>query len=205
MKKVFLLFLSLLSLDLSAQNDTTRAASEIAAFQKKLDEEYKDPKQSPLEPKDLPKFNGHEFFAVDLSYRVTAKFVRVENASFFQLKTTTTRLSTERIYAFAEFTLKDKQFRLPIYQSKDLMASAEYADYLFFPFSDLTNGKGSYGGGRYIDLRIPPQGQEWIIIDFNQAYNPYCAYNHKYSCPLVPEANQMDIEVPAGVKVPQKI
>lgn len=204
MRYIFLLLLSLLSYNLCAQNDTIQGISEIAAFQKKLDEEYKDPKKSPLEPKDLRKFKGHKFFSVDLGYRVTAKFVRVENASFFQLKTTTTRLATERIYAYAEFTLNDKQFRLPIYQSKDLMASAEYADYLFFPFSDLTNGKESYSGGRYIDLKIPPQGQEWIIIDFNQAYNPYCAYSHKYSCPLVPEANQMDIEIPAGVMLAQK-
>jgi len=198
MRKILLLVFGLSNLQLFAQ-DNTQAASEIAAFQHKLNEEFKDPKESPLEPRDLKKFRGHQFFPIDLKYRVTARFIRQENAPFIGLKTTTSRLSKERIYAYAEFELQGRSFKLPLYQSQDLMNTKEYADYLFFPFSDLTNGKQSYGGGRFIDLRIPPQGQDTIVIDFNQAYNPYCAYNHKYSCPLVPEENQMDIEVPAGV------
>jgi TonB family protein len=106
--------------------------------------------------------------------------------------------STERIYGYVNFVLRGKEFRMPVYQSRDLMNSAEYADYLFFPFSDKTNGSTTYAGGRYIDLRIPKEGNT-IIIDFNKAYNPYCAYNKAYSCPLIPEENQMDIDVLAGV------
>ena len=64
--------------------------------------------------------------------------------------------------------------------------------------ADLTNGNRSYGGGRFLDLKIP--AGEIMIIDFNKAYNPYCAYNHKYSCPIPPEVNHMDIEIPAGVR-----
>ena len=114
------------------------------------------------------------------------------------MKTTSPKMSTERVYGYVEFVLLGKAFRLPVYQSKELMNKAEYADYLFFPFTDLTNGNETYGGGRYIDLRIPAKGQQ-LIVDFNQAYNPYCAYSHRYSCPLVPEENQMEIEVRAGV------
>ena len=76
--------------------------------------------------------------------------------------------------------------------------TAEYEDYLFLPFTDKTNGDSSYGGGRYLDLKLP-EGDS-IIIDFNQAYNPYCAYNDKYSCPVPPKSNNLDIEVLAGVK-----
>jgi uncharacterized protein (DUF1684 family) len=70
---------------------------------------------------------------------------------------------------------------------------------LFLPFLDNSNGGDSYGGGRYIDLRIPSDNE--LDIDFNTAYNPYCAYNEKYSCPIVPRVNYLDLEVRAGVKV----
>ena len=119
------------------------------------------------------------------------------------MKTTTARLPHYRIYGIAEFTLDGKTFKMPVYQSQDLMKNPEYADHLFFPFTDLTNGHQTYGGGRFIDLHIPKDGKN-LIIDFNQAYNPYCAYSHNYSCPLVPEENQMDIEVPAGVMYEKK-
>ena len=78
------------------------------------------------------------------------------------------------------------------------MENPDYFDYLFLPFLDLTNGKTTYSGGRYIDLRIP-EG-DTIIIDFNKAFNPYCAYSHHYSCPVVPSENYLDFEVRAGVK-----
>ncbi|WP_321538818.1 DUF1684 domain-containing protein [Flavobacterium piscinae] len=73
---------------------------------------------------------------------------------------------------------------------------------MFLPFTDLTSGIESYGGGRYIDLKIQ-EGKIWTI-DFNQAYNPYCAYNEKYSCPIVPEENDLKVEIKAGVKAFKK-
>ena len=69
---------------------------------------------------------------------------------------------------------------------------------MFLPFSDLTNGKESYIGGRYIDIEI--QDAAVWEIDFNKAYNPYCAYNHKYSCPIVPLENDLEVAIYAGVK-----
>ena len=77
-----------------------------------------------------------------------------------------------------------------------------FKDYLFLPFMDDTNGEQTYAGGRYIDLRIP-EGNT-LKIDFNKAYNPYCAYNEKYSCPIVPRENYLDVAVKAGVKVFKK-
>jgi len=199
---IFLLFVSL-SIAVFAQDDSTQAVTTIADFQNKLNEEYHNRKESPLDPNDFATFKGHDFFPVDLSYRVQAKLVATVGTPFFGMKTTTSKTSTERIYGHIEFTLEGKQFHLPVYQSKDLMQTAEYADYLFFPFTDETNGKQTYGGGRYIDLRIPKEGDD-IIVDFNMAYNPYCAYNSRYSCPIVPAENQMDIEVRAGVKYSEK-
>ena len=72
-------------------------------------------------------------------------------------------------------------------------------DHLFLPFTDNTNGVETYGGGRYIDLKIPAGNT--INIDFNKAYNPYCAYSDKYSCPIPPPENHLDIEIKAGIKL----
>jgi uncharacterized protein (DUF1684 family) len=72
----------------------------------------------------------------------------------------------------------------------------------FLPFTDETNGMESYGGGRYIDLNVPKGNK--LIIDFNSAYNPYCAYNDKYSCPIVPRENYLKTRIEAGVKTFKK-
>ena len=101
----------------------------------------------------------------------------------WKMKTTTDRVSDERVYGVLSFELNGKAFELNVYQGKELMNSEKYKDYLFLPFLDNTNGEGSYSGGRYIDLRIP-EG-DTMIIDFNTAYNPYCAYNELFSCPIV--------------------
>jgi uncharacterized protein (DUF1684 family) len=203
MKHLLTLLLTIYSLTSFAQLDSAQSLASITAFQKGLNEEYKDRAKSPLEPKDFKKFKGHEFFPANLKYRVNAKLIVSPGTPFFGMKTTTSRLAKERVYGHVEFILDGKQFRLPVYQSEDLMKTEEHADYLFFPFSDETNGKETYGGGRYIDLRIPKEGDD-IIVDFNMAYNPLCAYSPRYSCPKVPAENQMDIEVKAGVKYKEK-
>lgn len=203
MKKISLLLLCLCTLPAIAQTDSLQALEEINTFQEKLNEEYKDPKQSPLSEADFKVFQGHDFFPTNLDYRVTANLTITEGTPFFGMKTTTDRLSTERVFGYVTFQMAGKNFRLPVYQSKALMATTEYSDYLFFPFTDNTNGKETYGGGRYIDLRIPKDG-DTIVIDFNMAYNPFCAYNGRYSCPIVPAENQMDIEIPVGVRYHKK-
>lgn len=198
MKTIGLVIFTMYSVAALAQTDSLAVLDEIAAFRKKLNDEYRNPEESPLDAKDLKKFKGHLFFPVNMDYRVKARLIVTEGTPFFPMKTTTSRLASDRIYGYVEFGIRGRHFRMPVYQSQDLMKTEEYADYLFFPFTDLTNGKQTYMGGRYIDLRIPSGGDE-IVIDFNQAYNPYCAYSHRFSCPLVPADNQMDIEIPAGV------
>ena len=171
-------------------------------FQVKLNNTYKDASKSPLKAKDLKNFEGLDFFKFDSTYVVTAKIERQIDAKWFNMKTTTNRLSRERIYAVATFQLKGKEFKLNIYQGEDNMNSEEFKDYLFLPFLDNTNGEETYSGGRYIDLKITKN--DTIEIDFNKAYNPLCAYNEKFSCPIVPRVNYLDIEVRAGVKAFKK-
>ena len=114
------------------------------------------------------------------------------------MKTTTSRTPIYKKYGELHFSIDGKELKLNVYQNVDLKKKPGYDDYLFLPFSDLTCGKDSYIGGRYIDMRIPKSGK--VTIDFNQAYNPYCAYNYEYSCPIVPLENDLDIEINAGVK-----
>ena len=90
-----------------------------------------------------------------------------------------------------KFQLEDKEFRLAVYQN-----IATEDDYLFLPFADQTSGFETYGGGRYIDLSSPLK--DTFRLDFNKAYNPYCVYNKKFSCPLVPEENYLEYSIRAG-------
>jgi uncharacterized protein (DUF1684 family) len=172
--------------------------SEIKKFQKTLNEEYLNPKETPLRGEHFKNFKKHPFFPVDLKYRVTAKFVRTENAEPFDLPTSSGKTKPYREYGKATFTLDGKSYTLTLYQSLDLIKQAKYKDDLFLPFRDATNEKETYGGGKYLDLKIPKGNT--IILDFNQSYHPYCAYNaYDYNCPVVPEENRLPVEIRAGV------
>ncbi|SDS04431.1 DUF1684 domain-containing protein [Gramella sp. MAR_2010_147] len=193
----FCLFFLLLSLNnlVAQQTDLIASAEE---FQKELNKEYADPEESPLEEKDLKEFNGLEFFEVNSEYIVKADFVRTPAESPFAMKTSTERMPVYVKYGELYFTYKGKDFKLNLYQNQELTQDPEYFDYLFLPFTDLTNGESTYAGGRYIDFRIPESRE--VYIDFNKAYNPYCAYSGKYSCPIPPKENDLDVEIFAGVK-----
>ncbi|MBC3758805.1 DUF1684 domain-containing protein [Hyunsoonleella sp. SJ7] len=167
-------------------------------FQRELNASYKDASTSPLKKKDLKNFDGLDFFKFDSTYVVTANFKRTPNEKPFKMKTTTDRLPEYVKYGELTFDLKGETFTLNIYQNQGLIKTEGYENYLFLPFLDETNGLESYGGGRYIDVRIPES--DMMVIDFNSAYNPYCAYNDKYSCPIVPRMNYLKTRVEAGVK-----
>ncbi|WP_405576525.1 DUF1684 domain-containing protein [Winogradskyella sp. Asnod2-B02-A] len=199
MKNLLLLFLVVFSFG-CAQHQTKTI--EETLFQKTMNDEFKDASKSPLKAKDLKTFEGLDFFSYDSVFVVKASIKRLPDAEWFNMKTTTDRLSKERVFGILTFQLKGKSFQLNIYQGQELMQEEGFENYLFLPFLDNTNGTLTYGGGRYIDLEIP-EG-DTIEIDFNSAYNPYCAYNEKYSCPIVPRENYIDIDIKAGVKAFKK-
>ncbi len=167
-------------------------------FQREINAEYKDATTSPLKDKDRKSFRSLDFFKFDSTYVVKARLERTPNSKWFNMKTTTDRISKERVYGVLYFDLKGEQYQLNVYQGEELMTTEGYENYLFLPFLDETNGIESYGGGRYIDAKIP-EGNT-MVIDFNKAYNPYCAYNDKYSCPIVPRKNYLKTKIEAGVK-----
>ncbi|HQE34811.1 MAG TPA: DUF1684 domain-containing protein [Flavobacterium alvei] len=190
-----LVFIALFNFGFGQEKFDTAA---VEKFQKDLNTEYADAKTSPLTAEDLKIFKTLDFYPISEKYFVTAKFIRTENEKPFEMKTSTSRRPLYVKYGEAHFTIDGKPFQLNIYQNIELSQDSAYKDYLFLPFFDLTCGKESYIGGKYIDLKIP-QGNT-IAIDFNTSYNPYCAYNHKYSCPKVPLENNLNIEIKAGVK-----
>ena len=171
-------------------------------YQQQLNKEYADPAESPLTPKDLKKFKSLDFYPVDMAYCVEAKFVRTPNEKPFEMPTTTERKPMYVKFGEVYFKLHGKDCKLDVFQNIDLVKKEEYKNHLFLPFTDFTSGNGSYGGGRYIDLQQTESDK--IMIDFNTAYNPYCAYNHKYSCPIPPAQNDLQVEVKAGVKAYEK-
>lgn len=168
-------------------------------YQIEQNAKFKDATTSPLTDKDRKDFNGLDFFKFDSIYIVKAALKRTPESEWFNMKTTTERLSKERVFGQLTFEINDESFNLNVYQGEENMQTEGLEDYLFLPFLDDTNGEESYGGGRYIDLRIPESDS--ITIDFNEAYNPLCVYNEKFSCPIVPRINYLPIEIKAGVKM----
>ncbi len=200
MKNIFLVFLSFLiiSCGVSAVSEK-KFISEVEKFQNELNFQYRNEKESPLRGENFQKFTEHPFFEPDINYRIKAKFTRTPDAEPFPMQTSSGKEKKYVQFGKAEFTLDGKPLTLAVYQSLDLVKDPKYADYLFLPFRDATNGTETYGGGKYLDSKIP-SGDE-IVLDFNLSYQPYCAYNaYDYSCPIVPEENFLPVRIEAGVK-----
>lgn len=197
MKKILIILL-LSPLFILAQKGASKESKEIRKFQKELDAEYLNPKETPLRGDNFTNFKKHPFFQVNLKYRVTAKLSKTENPQPFELPTSSGKTKPYREYGKATFELDGKPYTVTLYQSLDLIKQDKYKDHLFLPFRDATNEKETYGGGKYMDLKIPKGNT--IVVDFNQSYQPYCAYNaYDYNCPVVPEENKLPVEIRAGV------
>lgn len=199
MKKLFLLVF--LSAFMSCNSQGKRKIAGETEYQRDLNAVYKDASKSPLKKRDLKRFKGLDFYPVDSSYVVTAQLIRTPNTPFFEMATTTERRPMYREFGILKFTLQGKELTLTVYKSKEESADPRYKDYLFLPFTDDTSGDGSYGGGRYMDIyESNIQDDDTIVLNFNNTYNPYCAYNDKYSCPLTPRKNHLDVAIKAGIK-----
>ena len=198
MKYTFVLFFSLL---LSCNSKDKRPLIGETVYQQKLNAVFKDASKSPLKKKDLKNFKGLDFFPVDSSYIITASIEKTPDTPFLGMDTNTVEQSYYRKFGILTFTMKEKEFQLTLYQSLEESQNPIFEDYLFLPFTDKTSGGESYGGGRYMDVfksNINTNGT--VELNFNNTYNPYCAYNDEYSCPLTPRENHLDLKVAAGVK-----
>lgn len=141
-----------------------------------------------------------QFFPIDPSYRVLCTFERIENSEWFPMPTSGARSQMHRKYGKLTFSLHNTTLHLFVYQSQDLLQSAAEKDYLFIPFSDATSGEESYGAGRYLECYIKDVRGGTLLLDFNKAYNPYCAYTTGYNCPIPPKENDLPVAIRTGEK-----
>lgn len=195
--KTLLLFVFLMQLNFSFGHDKFDVSA-IEKFQTKLNAAYLDAKTSPLTAEDKAHFKTLDFYPANKTFFVIATLVKTENEKPFKMKTSTSRLPKFIKYGEVHFAIDNKKLQLNVYQSFGADGAIDGKEDLFLPFLDATSGNESYSAGRYIDLRVPAGNT--ITIDFNTAYNPYCAYNSQYSCPIVPLENDLDFAIEAGVK-----
>ncbi|MEQ1677273.1 MAG: DUF1684 domain-containing protein [Chitinophagaceae bacterium] len=139
------------------------------------------------------------FFPVSEKYKVKASFQRIYEASWFNMETSGKEKQVYRVYGVLNFELNDTAVKLYVYQSQRLMNTKEYADHLFAPFTDKTNGEETYENGRYIDMTEADLSGDVYFLDFNTAYNPYCAYvSNTFNCPIPPKENDLPVAVRSG-------
>ncbi|TKT90853.1 DUF1684 domain-containing protein [Dyadobacter frigoris] len=170
---------------------------ETELFRKHYKEDFLKSKNSPLKKDDLTYIR---FFDPDSTYRVKAVFKRIQKSRPFEMPTYSDTNKTYVKYGLLKFRLHGRKQSLTVYRSLSLQSLPQYRDYLFLPFTDKTNGLQSYGGGRYIDLKTGDIKDNTVELDFNKAYNPYCAYSDGYHCPIPPAANHLTAKIEAGEK-----
>lgn len=184
---------------LSCATHQSLTTHKLSPWQIQENKRFANPLTSPLDTADLATFEGLDFYPYNPAFKIDARLIRTPDAPIFEMTTTTKRRPKYRQYGVLRFNLNNQALRLNVYQSQDLSDNPAFRKLLFLPFYDATTGVSTYGGGRYITLSIP-EG-EMITIDFNEAYNPYCAYRDSFSCPITPlENNLQSIAIEAGTK-----
>lgn len=180
-------------------NDTKLDLSTYAARLNKARREknlsFRQSDSSPLLPTQKAQFDSLVYYPAELTYVVNATIGRNEKPDTTLLQMSDNRAEKYLRWGRAQFTIDKKPLQLELYLKADGKDST-----LFVPFTDLTNGHETYGGGRYLDAPLPKLNESELKLDFNAAYNPYCAYNNDYSCPVPPAENRLQVAIPAGEK-----
>ena len=195
--KYILTILFLFPLFLAAQGTEQTYAETIANHREEYKADFLKDERSPLQEDDLPNLR---FFEPDENYRITCTFNRTPDEKPFDLPTYSGITKPYRKYGTLAFELNGQKLSLAVYQSMKHLSHPLYRDHLFLPFRDLTNDEATYGGGRYIDLKISEVESPEILLDFNKCYNPWCGYSDGYNCPIPPSENSLEVEILAGEK-----
>lgn len=140
-----------------------------------------------------------QYFEIDSNWILTADFKK-DVGEIFEMPTTTERKPTYLRVGYLFFTYQDIHFQLAVYQNMELKGTA-YEDYYFLPFKDSNAPEITYGGGRYLDVQFSLEDVN-VVVDFNKAYNPYCVYSYRYSCPITPSENHLSVKINSGAKNP---
>ena len=165
----------------------------LVRFREGKDVFFRRDPDSPLGLEDRRSFSGLKYFEPDPAYRFELELRRLPSLQSLIMGTSKgTRQLFNRMGKF-DFAVDGKQMALRAYQSAERVEAS-----LFVPFRDATSGKESYGAARYLDLEV--QHDDRYALDFNYAYNPYCAYSEDYVCPLPPQENWLTVPIRAGEK-----
>jgi uncharacterized protein (DUF1684 family) len=178
------------------QKEIALQEQRVMKWRKEQDVFFKNHQRSPLLPQDKKSFKGLRYYPFDPKYIFSGQIERlvfhITNPKYYATFLTNKGTNKRYLrYGKFDFTLDGKEHTIEIYKSI-------LSDTLFIPFKDETNEKETYEGGRYIDAEILPDYK--MVLDFNKAYNPLCAYNEKFVCVLPPRENMLDIEIRAGEK-----
>jgi uncharacterized protein (DUF1684 family) len=157
--------------------------------------------QGPLDKKGVKQLT---FFEADGAFQKTCNFQRTPDEKPFEMATYSGITKPYVKYGTATCPFDEKEIELAVYQSLQLRKMPMYRDYLFVPFKDDTNGELTYGGGRYMDISMKDIKNDEVVLDFNKAYNPYCAYSDGYNCPVPPLENHLELEILVGEKAFKK-
>ena len=169
------------------------------AYIAKIEQQRKE-KDSSIQGEDSPfdslEFHGLKYFPVDAKYRIDARLTEIDQKKAVALPTSDGKQKSYLEYAYAEFELDGIKNKLLILEIMDM---GPYRGTLFLAFADKTSANETYGAGRYLEVK-KVSGAKSITLDFNEAYNPYCAYTDKYSCPFPPKENILEVAIKAGEK-----
>jgi hypothetical protein len=168
--------------------------AKIEQLRKEKDNSMQAGDESPFA--DSIEFKGLAYFPVDSKYRIDARLMEIDPKKAVALPTSDGKQKSYLEYAYAEFELDGIKSKLLILEIMDM---GPYRGTLFLAFADKTSAAETYGAGRYLDVKKVP-GATSITLDFNEAYNPYCAYNDNYSCPFPPKENILEVAIRAGEK-----
>lgn len=151
---------------------------------------------SPVPPPKRAVLLPLRYFAADSAYNVPAILKLSDDRPVFEMPTSTGKPRRMQLVGTLEFSVQGQKQSLGAFVED----GTEQILNLFVPFADMTTGTETYPAGRYLDLHPTPTG--YYTIDFNRAYNPYCAYNASYECPYPPPANRLKLAIRAGEKAP---
>ena len=167
----------------------------IEQARRQKDQAFRSAATSPIDSARRASFGGLRYYVPAATYRVVAQLTRAAVPTPLPLALTGGSADPYVQWGTAEFELGGQAQKLLLLQKQGLGADPNE---LFLPFTDPTNGRQTYAAGRYLDLAVPGTGATTVELDFNATYNPFCAYNHAYSCPKVPTENRVTVPVLAG-------
>ena len=190
------------STDVDSDIDVERWRDELESKRDEKDDFFAEHPQSPIPPEERDSFDGLEYFTPDPTYRVTATVETHDDPEVVLMETTAGREMRYLRVATLEFDLEreDEALEDGTYELAAYQLESPNEEPLFVPFRDKTTGQQTYQGGRYMELapdRDLADGDE-LVVDFNLAYSPFCAYSETFDCPLPPEENWLEVTIPAG-------